>query len=199
MNPHHFRFSILLSSLVTGRMTRTRRLGYCQLKPRCAVVADGSNLKNLPKSSAIKLIDFGSTTFEHQDHSYVVSTRHYRAPEVILGNDFVHGTDTNVLAVLNVSYYSSKTYSAGLGWNYPCDLWIVICILVELCSGEALFQTHENLEHLAMTERVLGPLPQHMVIRSELLKLLLFSQAHIRSIKYPSGTNAILAVLAYTG
>lgn len=49
-------------------------------------VKDGSYFKNLPKSSAIKLIDFGSTTFEHQDHSYVVSTRHYRAPEVILGN-----------------------------------------------------------------------------------------------------------------
>jgi serine/threonine protein kinase len=46
---------------------------------------DGSFFKNLPKSSAIKLIDFGSTTFEHQDHNYVVLTRHYRAPEVILG------------------------------------------------------------------------------------------------------------------
>jgi dual-specificity kinase len=46
---------------------------------------DGSFFKNLPKSSAIKLIDFGSTAFEHQDHNYVVSTRHYRAPEVILG------------------------------------------------------------------------------------------------------------------
>lgn len=100
---------------------------------------DGSYFKNLPKSSAIKLIDFGSTTFEHQDHSYVVSTRHYRAPEVIL----------------------------GLGWNYPCDMWSVGCILVELCSGEALFQTHENLEHLAMMEKVLGPLPQHMSMRAD--------------------------------
>ncbi|XP_051131476.1 serine/threonine-protein kinase AFC1 isoform X2 [Andrographis paniculata] len=100
---------------------------------------DGSYFKNLPKSSAIKLIDFGSTTFEHQDHNYVVSTRHYRAPEVIL----------------------------GLGWNYPCDMWSVGCILVELCSGEALFQTHENLEHLAMMERVLGPLPQHMIMRAD--------------------------------
>ncbi|KAF2282631.1 hypothetical protein GH714_011924 [Hevea brasiliensis] len=74
-----------------------------------------------------------------KDHSYVVSTRHYRAPEVIL----------------------------GLRWNYPCDLWSVGCILVELCSGEALFQTHENLEHLAMMERVLGPLPQHMAVRAD--------------------------------
>lgn len=28
-----------------------------------------------------------------------------------------------------------------------------------------MFQTHENLEHLAMMERVLGPLPQHMLKR----------------------------------
>ncbi|XP_061339370.1 serine/threonine-protein kinase AFC3 isoform X2 [Gastrolobium bilobum] len=55
---------------------------------------------------------------------------------------------------------------ACLGWSYPCDLWSVGCILVELCSGGALFQTHENLEHLAMMERVLGPLPEHMVRRS---------------------------------
>ncbi|KAF3526065.1 hypothetical protein F2Q69_00048968 [Brassica cretica] len=100
---------------------------------------DGSYFKNLPKSSAIKLIDFGSTTLEHQDHSHIVSTRHYRAPEVIL----------------------------GVGWNYPCDLWSIGCILVELCSGEALFQTHENLEHLAMMERVLGPLPPQMVLRAD--------------------------------
>ncbi|CAA6668023.1 unnamed protein product [Spirodela intermedia] len=99
---------------------------------------DGACFKRLPKSSAIKVIDFGSTTYEHQDHSYIVSTRHYRAPEVIL----------------------------GLGWSYPCDIWSVGCILVELCSGEALFQTHENLEHLAMMERVLGPIPQHMTKRA---------------------------------
>ncbi|CAL5389602.1 unnamed protein product [Camellia sinensis] len=94
---------------------------------------------NLPKSSAIKLIDFGSTTFGHEDHTYLVSTRQYRAPEVIL----------------------------GLGWNYPCDLWSVGCILVELCSGETLFEAQENLEHLAMMERVLGPLPHHMIISAD--------------------------------
>ncbi|XP_020241089.1 serine/threonine-protein kinase AFC3 isoform X2 [Asparagus officinalis] len=96
---------------------------------------DEMQFRCLPKSSAIKLIDFGSTAFENQDRSSIVSTRHYRAPEIIL----------------------------GLGWNYPCDLWSIGCILVELCSGEALFQTHENLEHLAMMERVLGPIPEHMI------------------------------------
>ncbi|RID78681.1 hypothetical protein BRARA_A01477 [Brassica rapa] len=91
--------------------------------------------KRVPKSSAIKVIDFGSTTYERQEQSYIVSTRHYRAPEVIL----------------------------GLGWSYSCDVWSIGCIIVELCTGEALFQTHENLEHLAMMERVLGPLPQQML------------------------------------
>ncbi|KAG4913333.1 hypothetical protein JHK82_053915 [Glycine max] len=32
-------------------------------------------------------------------------------------------------------------------------------------KGEAVFQTHENLEHLAMMERVLEPLPPNMVVR----------------------------------
>ncbi|XP_041022489.1 serine/threonine-protein kinase AFC3-like isoform X3 [Juglans microcarpa x Juglans regia] len=101
--------------------------------------SDEMQFRCLPKSSAIKLIDFGSTAFDNQNHSSIVSTRHYRAPEVIL----------------------------GLGWSYPCDLWSVGCILIELCSGGALFQTHENLEHLAMMERVLGPLPEHMVKRAD--------------------------------
>ena len=39
--------------------------------------------------------------------------------------------------------------------------------LFDNVQGEALFQTHENLEHLAMMERVLGPLPQHMLKKSE--------------------------------
>ncbi|XWS69109.1 hypothetical protein CRYUN_Cryun04dG0151000 [Craigia yunnanensis] len=110
---------------------------YVKIPDKVTSRSQGTCYRRLPKASAIKVIDFGSTAYEHQDHNYIVSTRHYRAPEVIL----------------------------GLGWSYPCDIWSVGCILVELCSGEALFQTHENLEHLAMMERVLGPLPQHMLKR----------------------------------
>ncbi|XP_024031645.1 serine/threonine-protein kinase AFC3 isoform X2 [Morus notabilis] len=111
---------------------------YVKLPGYKRVSTEEMQYRFLPKSSAIKLIDFGSTAFDNQNHSSIVSTRHYRAPEVIL----------------------------GLGWSYPCDMWSIGCILVELCSGEALFQTHENLEHLAMMERVLGPLPEHMVQRA---------------------------------
>ncbi|EAA28465.3 hypothetical protein GE21DRAFT_4532 [Neurospora crassa] len=76
----------------------------------------------------IRLIDFGSATFQDEYHSSVVSTRHYRAPEIIL----------------------------GLGWSFPCDIWSIGCILVEFYTGDALFQTHDNLEHLAMMEAVVN-------------------------------------------
>lgn len=40
------------------------------------------------KDTEVRLIDFGSATFDDEHHSTVVSTRHYRAPEVILGKTF---------------------------------------------------------------------------------------------------------------
>ncbi|PNY29403.1 Dual specificity protein kinase lkh1 [Tolypocladium capitatum] len=76
----------------------------------------------------IRLIDFGSATFQDEYHSSVVSTRHYRAPEIIL----------------------------GLAWSFPCDIWSIGCILVEFFTGDALFQTHDNVEHLALMEAVIG-------------------------------------------
>ncbi|MCO5552894.1 hypothetical protein L7F22_006413 [Adiantum nelumboides] len=90
-----------------------------------------SKRKRVLKESEIRLIDFGSATFQDEYHSMVVSTRHYRAPEIIL----------------------------QMGWTFPCDAWSIGCILVEFFTGEALFQTHDNLEHLAMMEAVLGVMP----------------------------------------
>ncbi|TFK50088.1 kinase-like protein [Heliocybe sulcata] len=87
--------------------------------------------KRILNSTEIRLIDFGSATFQEEYHSTVVSTRHYRAPEIIL----------------------------GLGWSYPCDAFSLGCILVEFYTGVALFQTHDNLEHLAMMEQVMGKMP----------------------------------------
>ncbi|KAM7250673.1 hypothetical protein ACFE04_022556 [Oxalis oulophora] len=128
---------------------------------------EGNNYLRVPKSSLIKVIDFGSTAYDNQEHNYIVSTRHYRAPEVIL----------------------------GLGWSYPCDIWSVGCILVELCSGEALFQTHENLEHLAMMERVLGPLPPLMLKRADR-----HAQKYIRKgrLDWPEGATSRESIKSVT-
>ncbi|KAJ2802874.1 serine threonine protein kinase CMGC group, partial [Coemansia helicoidea] len=87
------------------------------------------------RSTKIRLIDFGSATFNNEYHSQVVSTRHYRAPEIIL----------------------------NLGWSFSCDMWSIGCIILELLTGEALFQTHDNNEHLAMMEVVVGRAPAHIV------------------------------------
>lgn len=76
----------------------------------------------------IQIIDFGSAIFDDEYHSSIVSTRHYRAPEIVL----------------------------GVGWSFPCDMWSVGCILVELVIGEPVFRTHDNLEHLAMIEKLVG-------------------------------------------
>lgn len=76
----------------------------------------------------IQMIDFGSAIFDDEYHSSIVSTRHYRAPEIVL----------------------------GVGWSFPCDIWSVGCILVELVIGEPVFRTHDNLEHLAMIEKIVG-------------------------------------------
>lgn len=37
------------------------------------------------EDASVRLIDLGSATFDDEHHSTIVSTRHYRAPEVILG------------------------------------------------------------------------------------------------------------------
>ncbi|CAK7271265.1 serine threonine protein kinase CMGC group [Sporothrix epigloea] len=91
-----------------------------------ATVARQATQRRVLLDTEIRLIDFGSATFQDEYHSSVVSTRHYRAPEIIL----------------------------GLGWSFPCDIWSIGCILVEFFTGDALFQTHDNLEHLAMMEAV---------------------------------------------
>lgn len=57
-------------------------------------------------------------------------------------------------------------------------------------QGEALFQTHENLEHLAMMERVLGPIPEHMIRRAKYVVNLycssIFGLTYIQSDCLPS-------------
>jgi dual-specificity kinase len=81
------------------------KLVHTDLKPENILLV---NPPEKPSSSLtntdIRLIDFGSATFEKDYHSAVVSTRHYRAPEIIL----------------------------GLGWSYPCDIWSIGCILEHL-------------------------------------------------------------------
>ncbi|CAG9854197.1 unnamed protein product [Phyllotreta striolata] len=125
------------------------RLTHTDLKPENILFVDSSyeivydvkkrrDVRRVKKTD-VRLIDFGSATFDHEHHSTIVSTRHYRAPEVIL----------------------------ELGWAQPCDVWSIGCILFELYLGITLFQTHDNREHMAMMQRILGEIPVSMAKRTK--------------------------------
>eukprot|EP01112_Ceratiomyxa_fruticulosa_P008031 TRINITY_DN2082_c0_g1_i1.p1 TRINITY_DN2082_c0_g1~~TRINITY_DN2082_c0_g1_i1.p1 ORF type:complete len:471 (+),score=64.07 TRINITY_DN2082_c0_g1_i1:256-1668(+) len=116
------------------------KLTHTDLKPENILFVNQSSKERDSRFEIeeIKLIDFGSATYEDEHHTSVISTRHYRAPEVIL----------------------------DLGWTYPCDIWSVGCILIELYTGSVLFQTHDNREHLALMESILGDFPSHLIVKS---------------------------------
>lgn len=44
---------------------------------------------------------------------------------------------------------------------------IVGCILAELYRGDLLFATHDNVEHLALIERIVDPFPRWMLERAK--------------------------------
>ncbi|GAB0193960.1 dual specificity protein kinase CLK3 [Grus japonensis] len=127
------------------RFLHDNQLTHTDLKPEniLFVNSDFDTLYNEKKSceeksirnTSIRVADFGSATFDHEHHTTIVATRHYRPPEVIL----------------------------ELGWAQPCDVWSTGCILFEYYRGFTLFQTHENREHLVMMEKILGPIPSHMI------------------------------------
>ncbi|GAA28878.2 dual specificity protein kinase CLK2 [Clonorchis sinensis] len=118
---------------------------HTDLKPENILFVDGSydevysSQRNRKvrriRNASVRLIDFGSATFDGDRHSTTIQTRHYRAPEVVM----------------------------DLGWDVSADIWSIGCILFELVTGQCLFMTHDNLEHLAMMERVLGPIPRSMI------------------------------------
>ena len=87
------------------------------------------------------IADFGSASFYRPERldSDLISTRPYRAPEVVL----------------------------GLPWSYKADVWSMACIFVEVFHGARLFEVHEDIDHLAMFERRVGTIPLHVARQSK--------------------------------
>ncbi|KAJ3428072.1 serine/threonine-protein kinase doa [Anaeramoeba flamelloides] len=96
-------------------------------------------LLRLPISSKIKIIDFGSAIsnnielnrincFKNQENSQKICSRYYRPPEIIFQQE----------------------------WDQNCDIWSLACIFVELYTGKVLFDTNDDIEHLAMMQKILG-------------------------------------------
>lgn len=80
------------------------------------------------KNTNIRLIDYGSATFESEERSLYGTTFHYRAPEAVRGQH----------------------------WSFAYDLWSIGCIMVELFTGCELFPACEDWEHFQMMEIFTG-------------------------------------------
>jgi len=121
------------ASLVTAlRVLRRSRIIHCDLKPE-------NILLRSPDSTDVKVIDFGSSCFDHQRvHTYIQS-RFYRSPEVIM----------------------------GLGYGVPIDMWSLGCILAELYTGQPLFPGHDENEQLMYQMQVLGCPPLDLIQRAK--------------------------------
>ncbi len=83
----------------------------------------------------IKVIDLGSSFFNHDVRTSFVQSRSYRAPEVILGAPY----------------------------DYKIDIWSLGCILVELVTGDVLFQDYPGAQMLARMESIMGKFPTHLI------------------------------------
>jgi len=92
------------------------------------------------RTAKVKIVDLGNSCWTHKHFTSDIQTRQYRAPEVILGQEY--GT--------------------------AADMWSFACIVFELLTGDLLFDPHagrawdRDEDHLAMMIELVGNFPKHM-------------------------------------
>ncbi|KEG07110.1 putative protein kinase [Trypanosoma grayi] len=113
---------------------------HTDVKPENILIADTDTPKYSLGNSWV-VCDFGSASLWRMDRldTDLISTRPYRAPEVVLGNP----------------------------WFYAADMWSMGCILFEIVTGQRLFEARDELSHLQLMDKRLGPLPELFTRRSK--------------------------------
>ncbi|GAA6007333.1 hypothetical protein JCM11491_003091 [Sporobolomyces phaffii] len=128
------RFTVqILGSL---SLLRHHRVVHCDLKPE-------NILLKHPAKSAIKVIDFGSSCFEHEKVYTYIQSRFYRSPEVIL----------------------------GMNYHMGIDMWSLGCIIAEMYTGYPIFPGENEQEQLACIMEVMGLPDKYLVDRSSRKRL----------------------------
>lgn len=105
-----------------------QKIIHCDLKPENVLLKQQGR-------SGIKVIDFGSSCFEHERIYSYIQSRFYRAPEVIIG----------------------ARYSLAI------DMWSFGCILAELWTGFPLLPGEDEGDQLACMIELLGMPPQNLL------------------------------------
>ena len=113
----------LFSSLVT-----MKRCGiiHCDIKPENLLYSDKTN---------VKLIDFGASCANGKQKYFYIQSRHYRAPEVIL----------------------------GCGYSFPIDTWSAAIVAIEVATGRLIFPGRNELEMMKMFIEAFRLPPIHML------------------------------------
>ena len=121
------------------------RIIHCDLKPE-------NILLKQPGRSGVKVIDYGSSCYEHQRIYTYIQSRFYRAPEVILGGKY----------------------------GMPIDMWSFGCILAELLTGYPLFPGEDEGDQLGTMMEVLGMPPQKLLDSCKRQRMFFSSKGHPR-------------------
>lgn len=121
------------------------RIIHCDLKPENILLKQQGR-------SGIKVIDFGSSCYEHQRIYTYIQSRFYRAPEVILGAKY----------------------------GMPIDMWSLGCILAELLTGYPLFPGEDEGDQLACIIEVNGMPPQRLLDSAKRAKNFISSKGYPR-------------------
>lgn len=121
------------------------RIIHCDLKPENILLKQQGR-------SGIKVIDFGSSCYEHQRVYTYIQSRFYRAPEVILGSRY----------------------------GMPIDMWSLGCILAELLTGYPLLPGEDEADQLACIIELLGMPGQKLLDASKRAKNFVSSKGYPR-------------------
>jgi serine/threonine protein kinase len=125
---------------------------HCDLKPENILLRKRG-------SSAIKVIDFGSSCFGHERVFSYIQSRFYRAPEVIL----------------------------GVPYTTAIDIWSLGCVLAELATGYPLFPGENEVEQLACIMETLGIPSDGLITMATRRRLFFDSRNQPRCIRNSKG------------
>jgi len=112
----------------------------------------------------VKLADLGNACWFNKHFTSDITTRQYRAPETILGQEYDHSVDI---------------FSLG-------------CMLFELVTGDYLFNPKEdkrhqkytrNDDHIAQMIELCGPFPEHMKKNGKYVRTFFNSKGELRNIQ----------------
>jgi dual specificity tyrosine-phosphorylation-regulated kinase 2/3/4 len=118
-----------------------------------------------PAKSALKVIDFGSSCFEHE------KSTHRSLP--------LNWPDVHIYALvytyIQSRFYRSPEVILGMNYHMAIDMWSLGCILAELYTGFPIFPGENEQEQLSCIMEVLGVPDKEFVNRSS-RKRLFFGQ-----------------------